>query len=139
MIIKDKNTTMYMTRQHYGTSIVIDLHYSDDNTLTGVSFREGKIRESIEIPENKEDKKIWLVVNSIRELIDTNELKELNVTVYNKNILIGYKDSEDAIFRKIKNALLDFVNIDASSCESIVYDVRTSIERALMNGEIDVF
>jgi len=139
MIITDRNTTMYMTRQHYGTSIVMDLHYRDGSTLTGVSFREGKIRESIEIPENKEDKKIWMVISAIRELIDTNELKELNVTVYEKNILVSYKDSEEALFRKIKDALLDYVEIDASSCEAVVYDVRKSIEKGLMNGEIDVF
>lgn len=134
MLIKEGNRTYFVTRQNYGT--YIEIFY--DESKNTVKFQSGKIRESLEIPENEEDKKFWLVINSIKELITTKRLVELNVAIYEQTIQIMKKDSDEIIKNKICKALIKYVGFEEKTTP-IFDDVKNCILKALLNYEIDIY
>lgn len=142
MFVKQNDKFFYTTRQHYGTSIeIIPVYTLEDlerKNLVEIKFAPGKIRE-IEMPESKEDKKVFLVMASIKELLAKEKKQEINAIIYGQKVKFSDKDSEATMFGKIFRALSDSLNSQNKIQAGIFASIQNIVKDALWKGEIDVF
>jgi len=142
MIIRQENKLLYTTRQYYGTSIEIVPVYKVEDTekknLIEIKFAPGKIRE-IEMPETKEDKKVFLVMAAVKELMKETNKEDMNAIIYGQKVKFSKKDSEGAMFGKIFQALSISLNSQNKVQAGIFASIQNILKEALWKGEIDVF
>ena len=131
MIINENGKIYYLTRQHYGTMIEVSVENFK------VRFYPNKIRD-VEVPETEEDRKVFMVINAICELMKLINVAKITAIIYGKEIVFDEKDSKAEMFAKIFNALVSSI-VSANCASEIVHEVETILKKALEKGEIDVY
>ena len=138
MLVKQHGKIFYFTRKIYGTNIELFLTY-ENNVLKKVSFTPQKLRDDISIPETKEDKKVYLVISAIKELMKTEGINELTAVIYDGEVEFVSTDTEEFMFDKILHSIIDTLSTSSKIKVGVVDNIKDLLREALKNGRIDVF